>query len=478
MQDFGIWSVVPPLVAILLAFVTHEVIVSLFVGILSGGLIYALGSNLPVIEAPIVILRTMGDHLAENVHMVIFLLFLGSLVAVISAAGGAQAYGDWAFRRLRKRSSASLLAAFLGVFIFIDDYFNCLTIGTVMRPVTDKFRISREKLAYIIDATAAPVCIIAPISSWAAYCVSCIPKDVTTHGMSLFLAAIPWNFYAFGALALVLLVCLFEKLDFGPMGDAERVTKRGHDVGADRHAVGMAVVPTIGKGRVFDLVLPILALIVFSVLAMLKSGGYFAGTASFAQAFAAADAGPSLSLASFGAILFSFLLFVPRKLIGFKEFSSIVVLGMKTMVPAIVMLGLAWTISGICDQQLGTGHFLSAVLARSSFPLWCLPGFFFVLSAFLAFATGASWGAIGILVPVAAQAGFAADSVGAAMMLGAVLAGAVQGDHCSPISDTTILSSTGAGCRHHNHVVTQMPYALAVGVLALAGYLAAGLILL
>ena len=474
MKDFGLWSLVPPLTAIVLAFLTREVIVSLFVGIFSGGLIYAFGTGGPLVSAPILILKTMGDHLSDNIHMVIFLLFLGSLVAVISAAGGAQAYGDWASRRLGGRRSASLLTSLFGVFIFIDDYFNCLTIGTVMRPITDKFRISREKLAYIIDATAAPVCIIAPISSWAAYVVSCIPKETTTHGMTLFLASIPWNLYAFGALALVFAVSFFEKLDFGPMRDAERVTRAGHDVGADRHAVGMAIVPTIGKGTVFDLVLPIVALIVFSVLAMLRSGGFFSGEASFARAFALADAGPSLSLASLGAVLFSFILFVPRRLISFRDFSGIVVLGMKTMIPAIVMLCLAWTIAGICDGTLGTGRFLSAVLRECAFPLWCLPAFFFVVSAFLTFATGASWGAIGILVPIAAESGFAADTAAAAMLLGAVLAGAVQGDHCSPISDTTILSSTGAGCRHHNHVVTQMPYALAVGTLSLVGYLLAG----
>ena len=474
MENFGFWSIVPPLVAILLAFFTHEVIVSLFAGILSGGFIYACGSGLPVIDAPIVVLRTMASHLSDNIHMVIFLLFLGSLVAVITAAGGANAYGDWAFKRLKSRRSASLLTSLLGLFIFIDDYFNCLTIGAVMRPITDKFKMSREKLAYLIDATAAPVCIIAPISSWAAYVVSCIPKDATEHGMQLFLASIPWNFYAFGALLLVFAVCLFEKLDFGPMKDAERVTRRGHDIGADHHAVGMAIVPQIGRGKVIDLVLPIIVLIVFSILSMLRSGGYFSGETTFAHAFANADAGPSLSLASLGAVLFSFCLFVPRRLISFKDFSGVVVLGMKTMIPAVVMLCLAWTISGICDELLGTGHFLAKLISAPEFPKWSLPAIFFVLSALLAFATGASWGAIGILVPVAAESGFAADTTAAALLLGAVLAGAVQGDHCSPISDTTILSSTGAGCRHHNHVVTQMPYALAIGILAMIGYLIAG----
>ena len=272
MQDFGCWSIVPPLMAILLAFITHEVIISLFVGILSGGMIYAIGSGQPLLEAPLLILRIMGEHLSSNIYMVIFLLFLGSLVAVITAAGGAQAYGNWAFRRLRSSRTATLLTALLGIFIFIDDYFNCLTIGTVMRPITDKFRISREKLAYLIDATAAPVCIIAPISSWAAYVVSCIPKEAAEHGMSLFLASIPWNFYAFGALALVLLVSISGRFDFGPMRDAERVAKAGHDIGADRHAVGMAIVPAIARGKVYDLVLPIAVLIGFSVLAMLRSG--------------------------------------------------------------------------------------------------------------------------------------------------------------------------------------------------------------
>ena len=474
MEDFGILALVPPLVAIVLAFLTREVIISLMTGILSGGVIYALGTGQGLLMAPSVILKVMGEHLAENIHMVIFLLLLGSLVAVIAAAGGAQAYGDWAYRRLGSRRSASVLTACLGLFIFLDDYFNCLTIGTVMRPVTDKFKISREKLAYLIDATAAPVCIIAPISSWAAYVVSCIPKEVSEHGMSVFLASIPWNFYAFGALALIFAVSIFEQLDFGPMRDAERVTRRGHDVGADRNAVGMALVPVIGKGRVWDLVLPILALIVFSILAMLRSGGYFAGTASFAHAFAEADSGPALSLAAFGAVLFSFLLFVPRRLISLKDYSGICVLGMKTMIPAVVMLTLAWTISGICGDLLKTGEYLSGCVIRYHFPLWCLPAFFFVFSAFLSFATGASWGAIGILVPVAVQRGFAPDPATAALLLGAVLAGAVQGDHCSPISDTTILSSTGAGCRHHNHVVTQLPYALAVGVFCVIAYLVVG----
>ena len=482
-NHLGLWSLAPLLVTITLAFLTREVVLSLFAGILSGGLIYAFGTGGTLVDAPTVILKVMGEHLSENVHMVIFLLMLGSLVAVISAAGGAQAYGEWAYRRLKSRRTASLLTALFGIIIFIDDYFNCLTIGTVMRPVTDKFKISREKLAYIIDATSAPVCILAPISSWAAYVVSCIPKETCEHGMTLFLASMPFNFYAIGALLFVALVCVWDRLEFGPMKDAERVTRRGHDVGADRHAaVGMAAVPVVGKGRVFDLVLPIVALIVFAVLAMLRDGGYFAGASTFAHAFANAEAGPSLSLASFGAIAFAFLLFVPRKLVGFKDFSNVVVIGMKTMIPAVVMLTLAWTISGICEELLGTDKFVKECLSVSQFPHWCLPAVFFVISAFLTFATGASWGAIGILVPVAAEIFSLSDISGsttaAALLLGAVLAGAVQGDHCSPISDTTILSSTGAGCRHHNHVVTQMPYALVVGVVSLVCYLVAGYLII
>ena len=482
-HHLGLWSLSPLLVTITLAFLTREVVVSLFAGILSGGLIYAFGSGGTLIDAPTVILKIMGEHLSENVHMVIFLLMLGALVAVISAAGGAQAYGEWAYRRLKTRRTASLLTALFGIIIFIDDYFNCLTIGTVMRPVTDKFKISREKLAYVIDATSAPVCILAPISSWAAYVVSCIPKGSCEHGMTLFLASMPFNFYAIGALVFVAVICIWDRLEFGPMKDAERVTRRGHDVGADRHAgVGLAAVPVVGKGRVIDLVLPILALIVFAVLAMLRDGGYFAGTTTFAHAFATAEAGPSLALASFGAIAFAFLLFVPRKLVGLKDFSNVAVIGMKTMVPAVVMLTLAWTISGICENLLGTGRFLKESLVVSSFPMWCLPAVFFVMTAFLSFATGASWGAIGILVPVASELSSVSSTSGsltvAALLLGAVLAGAVQGDHCSPISDTTILSSTGAGCRHHNHVVTQMPYALVVGLVSLLGYLVAGCLLI
>jgi len=320
------------------------------------------------------------------------------------------------------------------------------------------------------------VCILAPISSWAASVISCIPKSTPQSGMALFLGAMPWNFYAIGTLVLVTLVCVWGKLDFGPMRDAERVTRAGPDVGADRHAeVGMAAVPIVGVGSVWDLVLPIVVLIALSVLAMLSSGGYFAGTSSLGHAFAQAEAGSSLALASFGALLFAFLLFVPRRLIRFTDFSKVCMVGMKTMVPAVVMLTLAWTIAGICDERLNTGSFIAHILKTAHFPLWCLPALFFVISAFLAFATGASWGAIGILVPIAAQAGsLSSHPATLPLLLGATLAGAVQGDHCSPISDTTILSSTGAGCRHHNHVVTQMPYALVIGALALIAYLAAG----
>jgi len=476
MDTYGWWSLVPPLMAIALAFLTREVLISLTAGIVSGGVIFAIGSGGTVLDAPNVILDTMCAHLAPNVAMVIFLMMLGALVAVIASAGGALAYGDWAHRRLKSARSASLLTMLLGIIIFIDDYFNCLMVGTVMRPVTDKFKISREKLAYLIDATSAPVCILAPISSWAAYVISCIPRGTPQSGMALFLGAMPWNFYAIGTLVLVVAVCAWGKLDFGPMRDAERVTRAGHDVGADRHAeVGMAAVPVVGVGSIWDLILPIAVLIALSIVAMLASGGYFAGTASIGHAFAQAEAGPALALASFGALLFAFLLFVPRRLIRFTDFSKVCMVGMKTMVPAVVMLTLAWTISGVCDERLHTGDFIAHVLKTAHFPLWCLPALFFVISAFLAFATGASWGAIGILVPIAAQAGSLSSHPEALpLLLGATLAGAVQGDHCSPISDTTILSSTGAGCRHHNHVVTQMPYALAVGVLALIAYLVAG----
>ena len=458
--DFGLWSLVPPLVAIFLAFMTREVIVSLSFGILSGGIIYGIRTGGTLVTGMDAILKTMGDHLSSNVYMVIFLLLLGALVSVITAAGGALAYGDWAHRKLKSRRSVSFMTALIGCIIFIDDYFNCLTVGTVMRPVTDKFKISREKLAYLIDATSAPVCILAPISSWAAYVVSCIPNNVTEHGMALFLGSMKYNFYAIGALILIAAVCLFDK-DFGPMKIAERTTMRGHDVGADHKnaPIGLAAVPVVARGSVFDLILPIIALIIFSVLAMIRDGG-----------FAECDSGKCLSLASFGAILFSFILFVPRKLINFKDFSSVIVVGMKTMMPAVVMLTLAWTISGVCEDLLHTGKFISECIKASAFPLWILPALLFVLAAFMSFATGASWGAIGIVVPVAMQV------EGSALLLGAVLAGAVMGDHCSPIADTTILASTGAGCKHHNHVVTQLPYALLVGAISIVLYIIAGLL--
>ncbi len=479
MVNVGWLSVLPPLIAIVLALLTKEVIPSLMVGILSGTLIYscftASGAGIAVktVENAFTL---MAEKLGANTSIILFLCLLGALVAVISKAGGSAAYGAWASRKLKGKRSSQLATAVLGVIIFIDDYFNCLTVGTVMKPVTDKNRISRVKLAYIIDATAAPICIIAPVSSWAA----AVGSNLQDAGgfestMGAFVSTIPYNLYALLSILLVVVLCLAD-LDFGPMAKAQRLAEETGDLGAVDAPAAAEEAGNKPKGRVYDLIIPVAALIVFSVLAMLYTGRFFNGEGlTLAEAFGDCDSSMSLVLGGFGGLLVAFLLFIPRKVVGFKAFMEGIGEGIKSMVPACTILTLAWTISGVCRDLLGTGQYVGELVRHFSLSLYFLPAIIFVVAALLSFSTGTAWGTFGILIPIVMVVMEpAGDLKLATVALAATLAGSVFGDHCSPISDTTILSSTGAGCNHIQHVSTQMPYALLTAVASFFGYLAAG----
>ncbi len=459
MDNFGLWSLVPPLVAIVLALLTREIVLSLFAAIFSGAAIHVCLTHGTIVGAFKTVVDLTCGKMSENMPMILFLCLLGALVSVVTRAGGAKAYGDWAFRRLKSKRSVNLMTILIGLIIFIDDYFNCLTVGTVMRPVTDKFKISRAKLAYFIDTTAAPVCILSPVSSWAAYVISCLPAEMQGEGLSMYLWAAPLNFYAILSLIMVFFIAIKANPDFGLMKRMERTTFFRHDVGAEvAMREGLDPLPTSSRGRVIDLVAPIVVLIGLASYFLTKH-----------------EAGVALALASLVSLVFTFLFLVPRKVIDYHEFAAAALFGIKTMVPALVLLALAWCISAVCNDLLGTGKYIAGLLVKANVSLALLPAVMFFISAVFAFVTGASWGAIGILVPIGMAVCLAIDRSASVLTLAATLAGSVFGDHCSPIADTTILSSTGAQCKHINHVMTQIPYAALAGLASLALYLLAGL---
>lgn len=478
--DVGVLSLLPPIIAIGLALITKEVISSLLIGILSGTFIYAyntggdLLSNL--IETIDITVRLSAEKIGANASIIIFLALLGALVAIVTKAGGSKAYGEWASKKIKSKRGASLATSALGAMIFIDDYFNCLTVGTVMRPVTDKHNISRPKLAYIIDATAAPICIIAPISSWAASVISQL-DDVGLDGMSAFVQLIPFNFYAILTIVMVLTLSI-TNLDFGSMKKFE--LDAANNLNAENKNLThtgdeLKDMQISEKGKVTDLVIPVLCLIVFCTLSMLYVGGYFNGGMTLAQGFGNTDAGMSLALGSFLTLIATFILLIPRRVITFTQFMDGISTGIKTMVPAFIILTLAWTISGVCRDLLLTGPYVGGLVESSNLPPALLPAIIFIVASILAFSTGTSWGTFGILIPIVADALSSVAPELLIVSLSATLAGAVLGDHMSPISDTTILSSTGAGCNHIDHVRTQIPYVMLVGFACVIGYLFAGL---
>lgn len=469
--NVGWLSILPPIIAIGLALITKEVISSLLIGILSGALIYTGGNVLGAVETTFDI---MGNKMGSNINIILFLALLGALVVVVTKAGGSRAYGEWASQKVKSKKTALLSTSALGALIFIDDYFNCLTVGTVMRPVTDKYKVSRPKLAYILDSTAAPICIIAPISSWAVAVGSNLQSAGIEDGIGTFIRTIPFNLYAILTILMVIFICV-SGFDFGPMRRFEREAAAGDKESSSDVVAHFEGYRPSDKGKVIDLVIPMLALIIFSVLAMLYLGGYFAGGVSIGAAFGNTDSSKALVLGGFAALIVAFVLFIPRKVLHFKEFMDGIGEGVKSMVPAFIILTLAWTISGICSNDvLGTGSFVGEVVRTSNMPVALIAPIIFIIAGLLAFATGTSWGTFGILIPIVYEICSKTDPSLMVICLAATLAGAVYGDHCSPISDTTILSSTGAGSNHLDHVSSQMPYATVVAGACFIGYLVGG----
>ena len=481
----GWMSWLPPVIAVVWALTTKEVFSSLIIGILTGTAIYTVGMGT---DGSVVVgtvenaFKIIGERF--DLTIILFCSLLGSLVYVISLAGATKAYGKWASSHIKGRRSAMLSTSVLGAFIFIDDYFNCLTVGTVMRPITDTFKISREKLAYIIDATAAPICIIAPISSWAAAVGSNL-KDTKAFDseMGAFISTIPWNFYALLCISLVLILS-FCQLDFGPMLKAEERAgvKDTVDVNIDQDLKQADNIPVHANGTLWDMVVPIVALIIFSTLSLLYVGGYWGSDEAYhsiGAAFGNTNAGPALDMGVFGALVIAFIMFVGRRLMSLKVFMDGVLRGVQTMIPACMILTLAWGISGVCRDLLQTQVFISELVQNDTGVLAAiLPAVIFAIAGFLSFSTGTAWGTFGILIPIVVTVAEAVDPSSADLVvitLSATLAGSVFGDHCSPISDTTILSSAGAGCVHIEHVYTQLPYAILVAFCAFFGYVVAGL---
>ena len=466
-MEATIWTILPPLIAIVLALITKEVYLSLFLGVISGALMY---TNFHPVEALTETFNIMGDKVSGNITIIIFLVLLGMLVALMNKSGATRAYGSWAKKSIKSQRGALAATSALGVLIFVDDYFNCLTVGTVMRPVTDTHKISRAKLAYIIDATAAPVCIIAPISSWAAAVGSSLPEGSGIEGFSLFLKTIPFNLYALLTLAMVVFL-IISKIDFGSM--AKSLNKEETE-GIDAAESMDKLVVENKNGRISDLVLPIVVLIISCIAFMLYTGGIADGV-GIVNAFADCSSALSLALGAFVAIIFTALLYLPRKVVSFKEFNKSLVEGFIAMVPAILILTFAWTLSGICSEDyLNLGGYVSGIVESSNLSLGLIPAIFFAVALGLAFATGTSWGTFAILIPVATSVFGGEVSQLLIITVSAILAGAVCGDHVSPISDTTILSSTGAQCNHIEHVSTQMPYAFLVAACCFVGYLVSG----
>ena len=467
-------SLLPPIIAIALALLTKEVYSSLFIGIVSGALIYSNFNPWGMVTNTF---DVMVSKLADswNVGILIFLVVLGMMVSLVNKAGGSAAYGRWASKHIKSRTGAMISTAVLGMLIFIDDYFNCLTVGSVMRPVTDKHQISRAKLAFLIDATAAPVCIIAPISSWAAAVSSVAPEG---QGLQLFIASIPYNFYAILTLAMVIMMSLMA-VDFGAMRTHELNAINGDIYTTEARPYADASNESGNpNGTVMDLLLPILALIISCVLTMVYTGGFFDATSgsymNFIDAFSGSDASMGLVLGSFIALIFTFLLYIPRKIITIKQFTESFSEGFKQMVPAILILTFAWTLSGVTNN-LGAKVFVAEFVRVTAGGLAnFLPAIVFLIAVGLAFATGTSWGTFGVLLPIVCSVFPSGELM--IIAVSACLAGAVCGDHCSPISDTTIMASTGAQCEHINHVQTQFPYAMLSACVSFVGFVLAGMI--
>ena len=471
-----ILSLLPPVIAIGLALITKEVYTSLLAGIITGGLLYS-NFNLELMINTIFFQEDGGMvfKLADswNVGILVFLVMLGILVSLLNRAGGSAAFGKWASKHIKTRIGAQISVMILGILIFVDDYFNCLTVGSVMRPVTDRHKVSRAKLSYIIDATAAPVCIIAPISSWAAAVTSSVPDDSGINGFAVFIQTIPYNLYAILTLVMILMITVL-RVDFGPM--------KKHEM----NAINGDLFTTPGRpyedneeeivkenASVLDLILPVAVLIASCIIAMVYTGGFFSGT-SFVDAFADSDASVGLVLGGAITLVFTFIYFMMRDILSFKEFTECIPEGFKAMIAPILILTMAWTLSGMTNL-LGAKVYVADIVSNSATAMQgFLPMIIFLVASFLAFATGTSWGTFSILIPIVL--GVFPSGQMMVISIASCLAGAVCGDHCSPISDTTIMASAGGHCEHVNHVETQLPYALTVAAVCLFGYMIIGIL--
>ena len=466
------WALVPPVVAIGLALITKEVYSSLFVGVLMGGILYSgfsfEGTITHIFEDGMI--SVLSD--SYNVGILIFLVILGTMVCLMNRAGGSAAFGQFAADHIKGRVGAELATILLGCLIFIDDYFNCLTVGSVMRPVTDKFKVSRAKLAYLIDATAAPICIIAPISSWAAAVTGFVEGE---DGFSIFVRAIPYNFYAILTIVMMIGMVLL-RTEFGSMKFHEKNALKGDLYTTPGRPYDTEKQPEVSvRGTVLDLLIPIISLIICCMIGMLYTGGFFSGE-DFVTAFSQSDASLGLTMGSFFGLLITIGLYQVRRVLKFSECMACIPEGFKSMVPAIMILSFAWTLKAMTDS-LGADVYVATVVASSarSF-LNFLPAIIFVVGCFLAFATGTSWGTFGILIPIVVAVFENSNPDLMIISISACMAGAVCGDHCSPISDTTIMASAGAQCEHVNHVTTQLPYAVTAAVVSFVSYIIAGFV--
>ena len=474
------WALIPAIVAIVLALCTKEVYSSLFIGIIIGGIFFAIDSAsgfsgfLSHVFSDCLV-GSLSD--SYNVGILVFLVILGILVALINKAGGSTAFGNWAKKHIKTKVGAQVCTIILGILIFIDDYFNCLTVGSVMKPVTDKYGVSKEKLAYLIDSTAAPICIIAPISSWAAAVAAFVSGS--ENGIQLFCKAIPFNFYAIFTI-IMMFSMVFMRFEFGSMSKYEKALSIMEEKTENNDN------SQINKGRVIDLILPIIVLVVLCVVGMIYSGGFFTKMVEVEEnlvpnesylnlitAFSNSDASVGLVLGSFGTLIITIIFYLIRKVLKFSDILSCVPEGFKAMVPAILILSLAWTLKSMTDS-LGAKNYVAGLVEGSAAGLkMFLPAIIFIIACFLAFATGTSWGTFGILIPICIAA-FPEGTI-RIICISACMAGAVCGDHCSPISDTTIMASAGAQCNHVNHVSTQLPYSISVASISFVSYIVAGL---
>lgn len=473
----GLWSIVPPILALVLALITKEVYSSLTIGVFTGMIIYQFTLNgaggEQLVASFTMVPQMMAEQIAGNGALLLFLALLGALTVVIATAGGSRAYAEWVTTHVKNARAASILTALLGIIIFVDDYFNCLTVGSVMRPVTDAKRLSRAKLSYLIDATAAPVCMIAPVSSWAA-AVSGVAGDLGVDGIQLFISAIPFNFYSLLTLVFVVAITVIG-FDYGPMAKSELAAIRDGELGS----LGNDKEVENSRANLFDMIIPILVLIAFCIIGMLYVGGFWdpetEGYMNVVLAFGDTDAFTALPWGAIIALVFAYLYLLARRVVTFKESMDCLANGFISMIPAMLILTFALTLKGLTGA-LGAAEFVSSVMAGSAAELYSmLPAIIFLVAWGLAFATGTSWGTFGILIPIVLPI-FATAPDLQIIGISACLAGAVAGDHCSPISDTTIMASAGANCNHLEHVSTQMPYVITVGAISFVCFIIAGFV--